>query len=398
MSFAANAAVPPLAAPVAAPPLPEAAKPKPAYKSADPIYFELDLSDVVVTYDPLGRALSATIPAFVGGVYESGTAFAARIPNVDFSSVTPRPTKKGTKRPLVPAQEGASDDDATVTPPKPAAKKAKPAPKAVTPVAAARLVVVTDPLSTAESIRALIATMAQLEAAQLYFATNTDVPRSFFGNDSEVVREVYLAGAMSKKNEWVVNLRETAETVAQCAGVALADLSLAIAYDVPTVLREDVPFVLLGNVQLINPIILARASLVFAAPKLADLAASPAYKRILEAAQGPSAAPQPAPKPARKRTPSVAEMLRDGLPTGSGSPCAGFTSAIDAKWDVETHASTVAAPAAPAAQHVAAQSPARTSGGPSPAKSTVSATSPERDANGNEVVWIESDSESESEN
>ena len=388
MSFAANAAVPP----VAAPPLPEAAKPKPAYKSADPIYFELDLSDVVVTYDPLGRALSATIPAFVGAIYESGTTFAARIPNIDFASVTPRPTKKGTKRASVPAHEGASDDDATVTPPKPSAKKAKPAPKAATPVAAARLLVVTDQLSTAESIRALIATMDAIRAAPLYVATTTEFPLSAFDNAIEVC----LAGAMSKKNEWVVNLRETAETVAQCAGVALADLSLAIAYDVPTVLREDVPFVQLSNVQLINPIILARAGLAFAAPKLADLAASPAYKRILEAAQGPGAAPQPpqpAPKPARNRKPSVAKMLRDGFPTGSGSPCAGFTSAIAAKWDVETHASTVAAPAAPAAQHVAAPSPARTSGGPSPATSTVSATSPERDANGNEVVWLDSDSD-----
>jgi len=115
--------------PVPVPPLPEAAKPK----SGDPIFVEFSLAGLVVTYDPRGKALSVTIPAFVGGIYESGTTFAARIPNVDFSSVTPRPTKKGTKRPLVPAQEGASDDDATVTPPKPAAKKAKPAPKAVTP-------------------------------------------------------------------------------------------------------------------------------------------------------------------------------------------------------------------------------------------------------------------------
>ena len=394
MSFAANAAVPPVAAPVAAPPLPEAAKPKPAYKSADPIYFELDLSDVVVTYDPLGRALSATIAAFVGAIYEKGTTFAARIPNIDFESVTPRPTKKGTKRASVPAHEGASEDDATVTPPKPSAKKAKPAPKAVTPVAAARLLVVTDQTSTAESLRALIATMDAIRAAPLYVATTTAFPLSAFDNAIEVC----LAGAMSKKNEWVVNLRETAETVAQCAGVALADLSLAIAYDGPTVLREDVPFAQLGNVQLINPNILARAGLVFAAPKLADLAASPAYKRILEPAQAPSAAPQPAPKPARNRKPSVAKMPLAGFPTGSGSPCAGLASATDAKWDVETHASTVAAPAAPAAQHVAAPSPARTSGGPSPAKSTVSATSPERDANRNEVVWLDSDSDSESEN
>jgi hypothetical protein len=353
--------------------LPEAAKPKPAYKSADPIYFELDLSDVVVTYDPLGKALSATISAFVGAIYESGTTFAARIPNIDFASVTPRPTKKGPKRQSPdaesPAAESQSQPDAT--PPKLSAKKAKPAPKAATPVAAARLLVVTDQLSTAESLRALIATMDAIRAAPLYVATTTAFPLSAFDNAIEVC----LAGAMSKKNEWVVNLRETAETVAQCAGVALADLSLAIAYDGPTVLREDVPFAQLGNVQLINPIILARAGLVFAAPKLADLAASPAYKRILEPAQAPSAAPQPAPKPPRNRKPS------------------GLASATDAKWDVETHASTVAAPAAPAAQHVAAPSPARTSGGHSPAKSTVPATSPERDANGNEVVWLDSDSD-----
>ena len=268
-----------------------------------------------------GTAVPVEVSATIASLWENKTHCSLRIGNVPLSRVEKTegetPKRKRTKRkkaaepaetaesaatvdgnePLAhkkpkpskaaPDSEGAAPESEGAAPEPPTAKSSKPLAADRKPNAVARIAVLPRKC-TPEQAEAMVALMAQIQNARLFVAVPpcTSLPPALEPHTAIPFSAVTNSGVSRPC------VRRMIDAVASALAVKTSNLLCAVAY---TDSAADSDLTRRKNVQLIHPELVTKYGLETAAPKLAKIAASHAYRSLLAAptADAPPAAAGP---------------------------------------------------------------------------------------------------------
>ena len=250
-------------------------------------------------YDAEQKAFGFWWPGNVITVYtpkpgQLPTQLSVRHSNVSVNDVVPREVKKrkpaeaaeagGTEAAEAGTEEGQGESDNAQAP---AAKRPKKQKSTMPPpIAAARLLVLTNDNDSTGERAALLSPMDPMVETQLFIAGSNGVFPSDIGPFHEIVVS-YAAGAGKKQP--AIDLREMHAMVAKRMGVTPDNLICAIAFDQTANVVCDMDFAGLPNVQLICPHLVKARGGTYAAPKIPAFVLSPAYQNILAELAEPEA-------------------------------------------------------------------------------------------------------------
>ena len=262
-------------------------------------------------YDAERKAFGFWWPGNVITVYtpkpgQLPTQLSVRNSNVSVNDVVTREVKKrkpaeaGTEAAEAGTEEEQGESDNAQAP---AAKRPKKQKSTMPPpIAAARLLVLTNDNDSTGERAALLSPMGPMVETQLFIAGSNGVFPSDIGPFHEIA--VSYAPRVGKQPP-AIDLREMHAVVAKRMGVTPDNLICAIAFDQTANVVCDMDFAARPNVQLICPHLVKALGGTYAAPKIPAFVLSPAYQNILASipkasgsASSASSASSPAKSPA----------------------------------------------------------------------------------------------------